>query len=247
MPDLKWLIRPIAHRGLHDAASGIIENTASAFQAALDAGYAIETDVQVSADGEAMVFHDALLDRLTSARGAVATRSAAELGRIPFTGTSDRMQTLPELLDQVAGRVPLVIEIKSNWENQGPLERRIAEHLSQYDGPAALMSFDPLSVAAFSSAAPQAPRGLVAERFDDPRYWSRFSALRRFSMRHLANAFIAKPHFIAYDIRALPAMAPLAARHLCRLPLLTWTVRTQAERSRAKRWADAMIFEGFRP
>lgn len=242
-----WLIRPIAHRGLHGGPEGAVENTSSAFRAAMEAGYAIETDVQASADGEAMVFHDTTLERLTRARGAVTARDAAALKKLRFRDTADRMLTLPELLEQIAGRVPLVIEVKSDWAKRGPLEQRIAVCLASYDGPAAVMSFDPHSVAAFAAAAPAIPRGLVAERFKDPRAWPGLPAWRRFAMRHLLSAFIAKPHFIAYDVRALPALAPLAARRSFGWPLLTWTVRTAAERANAARWADAIIFEGFRP
>ena len=247
MPGLDWLKRPIAHRGLHDAENGIIENTQTAFHGALKAGYAIETDVRFSGDGAVMVFHDPTLDRLTTLQGRVDAMSVPELKKVQYKDTSDRMQTLPELLEQVDGRVPLVIEIKSNWADHGPLERRLAECLENYTGPVAVMSFDPYSVAAFATAAPGVARGLVAEKFNDPHYWSDLTAWQRFTMRHLLSGFIARPQFIAYDIHALPACAPLSARHLLGWPLLTWTVRSQDERQRAARWADAMIFEGFRP
>ena len=247
MTALGWLKRPIAHRGLHDASRGVIENTVSAFQAALDADYAIETDVQASADGEAMVFHDGTLDRLTLETGAVRSRGAEDLKGAAFRDTDERMQSVSELLEQVAGRTPLVIEVKSDWTTYGPLEQRLAHVLKPYKGPVAVMSFDPRTVAAFAAAAPRIPRGLVAERFADRDSWPNLSSRQRLAMRHLLSAFIAKPQFIAYDIRALPAIAPLAARTLWRWPLLTWTVRTEAERATARRWADAMIFEGFRP
>ncbi len=247
MPGLDWLKRPIAHRGLHDAARGIIENTQTAFQNALDAGYAIETDVILSGDGEVMVFHDKTLDRLTLGQGRADAVSAAELKSVPFKETADRMQTFPELLEQVDGRAPLVIEIKSDWAGHGPLEQRLANYLGAYAGPAAVMSFDPYSIASFAAAAPRIARGLVAETFADLHYWSSLTAWQRFTMRHLLSACIARPQFIAYDIRALPALAPIALRRLLGWPLLSWTVRTDDERQRAERWADAMIFEGFRP
>ena len=247
MPPLDWLIRPIAHRGLHRAQDGIIENTASAFEAAIDANYAIETDVRTSADGQAMVFHDASLERLTTGAGAVAALAAEDLKKTPFRATGDRMQTLPDLLDQVAGQVPLVIEVKGDWNDQGPLERRIAADLADYEGHVAVMSFDPHSVKAFARAAPDIPRGLVADRCDDPHDWPTLTWWQCVAMRHLLSSLIARPHFIAYDIGALPALAPLTARYVFRRPLLTWTVRTKAERRRAERWADAMIFEGFGP
>ena len=109
------------------------------------------------------------------------------------------------------------------------------------------MSFDPHFVAAFREAAPALPRGLIADRFNDTDYWRDLSPLQRFAMRHLLTSTFARPHFIAYDVKALPALAPLIAKTVFGLPLLTWTVRTQADRERALRYADAMIFEGIEP
>jgi len=245
--DLDWLIRPIAHRGLHDHAKGRIENSQSAVQAAVDAGYAVEVDIQPAMDGEAVVFHDIDLDRLTHASGLVIKRSSGELKQVRFKDTSDRMQILPELLEQVSGSVPLILEIKSDWHDRGSFETTVARHLKNYQGRVAVMSFDAHVIKAFRTIAPRLTRGLVAGSFRDPHYWGHLSPVRRFAMRHLLSGFIAKPHFIAYDIEALPAPAPRVWRDVLRRPLLTWTVRTDAQRQRAKRWADAMIFEGFRP
>jgi glycerophosphoryl diester phosphodiesterase len=242
-----WLIRPIAHRGLHDSSQGVIENTASAFQAAIDAGYAIECDLQEAGDGEPMVFHDATLDRLTTASGSIGALPAAKLQAVPFKQTGDRMQTLNELLEQVGARVPLVIEVKSRWDARGPFEKRIGGILAAYGGPAAVMSFDPNSVRAFKAQHPKLVRGMLGTRFEKDDHWGHLSAARRFVLRNLLEGFTLRPDFIAYDIKALPALAPMVARTLAGLPLLTWTVRTQAQRHTAERWADAVIFEGFRP
>lgn len=247
MKDLSWLTkRPVAHRGLHDAGGGIIENTPSAIKAAIEGGYAIEVDLQLAGDGEAMVFHDSTLDRLTTESGPLVGRSAAALREIAFKATKDRMMTLPELLDMVSGQVPLVIEIKSQWGNVGPLERRAAQVLRPYKGAAAVMSFDPLSVAAFVTLAPEIPRGIVAERFRDLDEWSQTTAWQRFVMRHLLHIGRTKFDFVAYDVHGLPSAAPLIARFLLRKPLLTWTVRTKTDRLRARVFANQMIFEGFR-
>jgi glycerophosphoryl diester phosphodiesterase len=137
--------------------------------------------------------------------------------------------------------------VKSTWSRDGRFEANIAHVLSTYKGPVAVMSFDPYSVAAFREVAPSLPRGLVAERFDDAKHWPQLTAWQRLTMRALLSAAIAWPNFIAYDIDALPALAPLVARYLFGLPLLTWTVRTDAQRERALRYADAMIFEGIAP
>jgi len=246
MPGLDWLKRPIAHRGLHDGASGVIENSASSVTAAMARDYAVEVDLQCTADQLAIVFHDRTLDRLTALTGAVAAREAAELATIALKGSKDRILTLPDLLTLVAGRVPLILEVKSTWSGDRRFESNIAKALAAYQGPVAVMSFDPHCVAAFRAAAPSLPRGLISERFQDPAYWSQLSPLQRFAMRNLLTAALARPHFIAYDIKALPALAPRIAR-LLGLPLLTWTVRNEAERARALRYADAMIFEGVVP
>jgi glycerophosphoryl diester phosphodiesterase len=247
MAELYWLQRPIAHRGLHDAAQGIVENSASAVRAAMGAGYAIEVDLQCGAGHMPVVFHDATLDRLTTATGPVAAASADALSRIPLRNGPDRILSFPDLLALVNGYVPLVLEVKSTWSRDGKFEANIAHMLASYPGPVAVMSFDPHSLAAFRQNSPLLPRGLVADRFDDESHWSHLTLWQRFAMRNLLTSAIAWPNFIAYDIAALPALAPLIARFLFGLPLLTWTVRTEQERERALRYADAMIFEGIRP
>ena len=242
---LDWLKRPIAHRGLRDEAKGIVENSASSVEAAMDQGYAIEVDLQCAKDGLPVVFHDRTLDRLTAEAGLVAARDAADLCAIPLRGSKDRILSLDGLLAIVAGRVPLLLEVKSTWCGDTRYERSIADILKTYAGRVAVMSFDPQCVAAFRRIALSAPRGLISETFADKDYWSELSAGQRFARRHLLTAAIARPNFIAYDIRALPALAPAIARNLFGLPLLTWTVRSEAEKSRAMRYADAMIFEGI--
>jgi glycerophosphoryl diester phosphodiesterase len=194
-----------------------------------------------------VVFHDATLDRLTGETGAVAARDVDTLRAIPLRGTNNHILSLPDLLALVGGYVPILLEVKSTWIRDGEFEANIAGQLASYDGPVAVMSFDPYSVAAFREVAPDLPRGLVGCRFADTDHWSDLSRGQRFAMRHLLTSAFARPHFIAYDIGALPAVAPLIAKHVFGLPLLTWTVRTEADRARALRYTDAMIFEGIEP
>jgi glycerophosphoryl diester phosphodiesterase len=246
MAELYWLKRPIAHRGLHDATRGVVENSASAVTAAMGKGYAIEVDLQCAAGHMPVVFHDATLDRLTAETGPVAARDVEALRTIPLKGSSDHILSLQDLLKRVGGYVPLVLEVKSTWARDGRFEANIARALKPYAGPVAVMSFDPCAIAAFREAAPNLARGLVASRFDQED-WPNLTPLQRFAMRHLLTSAFARPHFIAYDIVALPALAPLIARLLFGLPLLTWTVRTADDRERALRYADAMIFEGIEP
>jgi len=244
----EWLIaRPVAHRGLHDAAAGIIENTPSAFAAAVAANYAIECDIQLSADGEAMVFHDRTLDRLTEGSGRLDALSAAELKRVAFRATADRMITLGELCGLAADRTALFVEIKSRFDGDLRLVKRAAEVLAKYSGRVALMSFDPAPIAALRTLAPRLPRGIVAERRYTHPEWSPLPARTKRALAYFQHALQSRPQFIAYSVNDLPSTIPWLARNLLRLPLLTWTVRTDVDRERAARYADQMIFEGFRP
>jgi glycerophosphoryl diester phosphodiesterase len=243
---LDWLIaRPVAHRGLHAATAGVIENTPSAFAAAIAGNYAIECDLQISADGEAMVHHDDALGRLTDGSGRLDTMTSAELKHVAFKATNDRMLSVGELCDLVAGRVTLVIELKSGRAGDQRLAARAAAVLSGYAGPAALMSFDPAQIAAVRTFAPPLTRGLVAGGW--PSDSAGISARGKRARAYGRDALRAHPQFIAYSVKDLPAALPLAARCLCGMPLLTWTVRTAEDRQRAEHWADQMIFEGFRP
>ncbi|MFG1181363.1 glycerophosphodiester phosphodiesterase family protein [Xanthobacter versatilis] len=246
MDDLSWLTaRPVAHRGLHDAARGIIENAGAAMDAAIAAGYAIELDLQASADGEAMVFHDFTLDRLTDAQGPLADRPAAELGAIAFRGTGDLILTLPQLLERVAGRVPLVIEIKSTFSGDTSLAARAADLVAAYNGPAALMSFDPQMLEVVRARAPGVVRGIVAEGRYGPE-WQHISAARGFVLANLLHWPRSRFQFVNYRVADLDKPAVRLLRALG-MPVLTWTVRTPDQRERAARYADQIVFEGFRP
>jgi len=236
-----WLTaRPIAHRGLHDAAHGVIENTPSAVSAAIAAGYAIEVDLQITADGNAMVHHDAMLGRLTEGAGRLDAMAAQELRQVAFKATSDRMLTLGELTDLVRGRAGLFLELKSHFNADLRLPRRVATELAGYSGPVTTMSFDPRLIAAMGDLAPALPRGIIAERHP-----GRHGAAAKFT--YLLHAIRSRPHFLAYHVRDLPAPLPRLARHVLGMPVLTWTVRTEDDRQRAARFADQIIFEGFRP
>jgi glycerophosphoryl diester phosphodiesterase len=248
MSGLDWLIaRPVAHRGLHDAAAGIIENTLSAFAAAVAGNYAIECDLQISADGEAMVHHDDTLGRLTDGAGRLDAMSAADLKRVPFRATADRILTAGDLCDLIAGRVPLVVELKSRFDGDHRVASRAAAVFSAYRGATALMSFDPAMMTAVRTLAPALPRGIVAESKYRHHEWDHLSASAKRALTYFGHAMRTRPQFIAYSVNDLPAPVPLAARKLFGLPLLTWTVRTPEQRARASRYADQMIFEGFRP
>lgn len=243
-----WLTaRPVAHRGLHDARRGIIENTPSAIAAAIAGNFSIEVDVQLTADGEAIVHHDDVLGRLNEGTEKLRALTAAQLKQVAFKATGDRMITLGELCDLTAGRVALVIEIKSHFDGDRKLVERVAQVLASYSGPAVAMSFDPDQVEALKVLAPRLIRGIVAQRTYDDDYWTKTSPAQRHEMTALRHAPRTQPHFVAYWVNELPSPAPWIARNLFGCPLLTWTVRTQEQRQRAARYADQMIFEGFVP
>ena len=182
-----WLTaRPVAHRGLHDAARGIIENMPGAVNAAIEGNFSIEVDLQLTADGEAMVHHDDALGRLTEGSGALLGKTAAELRAVKFKDTSERMMSLGDLCALVDGRVPLVIEVKSHFDGDRKLVTRMAEVLASYSGPAAVMSFDPDQVLALREKIPQRPRGIIAQRNYDDDYWNKLTP--EAARRHAASA-----------------------------------------------------------
>ena len=243
-----WLTaRPVAHRGLHDRARGIVENMPGAAQAAIEGNFAIECDIQLTADGEAMVHHDDALGRLTEGSGPLRGLSADALRQVHFKDTTERMMSLGDLCALVKGRVPILVEVKSHFDGDRRLVRRMAEVLGRYAGPIAGMSFDPDQVLAIREMIPHLPRGIVAQSVYTEADWPEATPAQRKGMMRLKHSLETRPHFVAYWVNDLPAPAPWIARHIFGLPLLTWTVRTPEQRERAARYADQMIFEGFRP
>jgi glycerophosphoryl diester phosphodiesterase len=244
--EFDWLVaRPIAHRGLHAKNKGIIENTESAFAAAIEGNYAIECDVQLTADGEAMVFHDDDMGRLTEAKGAVKAFTAKELKRVKLKSATDRMQTLAELLEQVDGRSSLVIELKSLWDDSDALAKRAIEVLEGYSGPCCLMSFDPSLVACLCELSPQTVRGIVADRTTHP-YYNALPLAKRLAMRTFSHLAQTQPHFVSYNWRDLPFEPVTEIRKLGH-PVITWTVRSKEEAAQALRYCDQVTFEGYVP
>ena len=223
-----------AHRGLHGA--GLPENAPAAFAAAIAAGYGIECDIQRSSDGMAMVFHDWDLDRLTTESGALIERSATQLGQIRIAGGDDTIPTLRQLLDQIAGRVPLLIEIKARPSTRIPaICLAVRRMLEGYRGPVAVMSFDPRVPRWFARHSPHVVRGLVMMEEGNRTVFGR-------TRRHMM-LWRAKPDFLAYDVADLPSRFAAAQRRRG-FPVLTWTVRSPELMERAARHADAPIAEG---
>jgi glycerophosphoryl diester phosphodiesterase len=244
-----WLTaRPIAHRGLHDRAAGRPENTLAAARAAVAGGFAIECDVQLSADGEAMVFHDPALGRLTGVSDPVGAKTAAELGRLAVAGTAETIPTLPGFLAAVGGGVPVIVEVKSRHDGDLRLATRTAEVVAGFDGPVALKSFDPQVVAALRGLVPEGvPRGIVAETTQDDPAYAAMPAYARLALSNLLHFAETRPDFLSWRVDDLPCAPTYLCRLLGRLPVMAWTVRTQDQRARAAEHADQMVFEGFAP
>ncbi len=245
-PDHDWLTQvAIAHRGLHDAGNGLEENSLAAFEAAIDHGYAIEADVQLSSDGEAMVFHDHTLDRLTDETGLIGDFTSAELTGIGFRHGRGTIPTLAQMLEMVAGRTGLVIEVKSRWTGDTLLARRTAQCLSSYAGNAAVMSFDPVQVAWFAHEVPGIMRGIVADGATQNDYpWLPLATL--LSLRQFRHVDITRPDFLSLDKHWLPCPVSRSYRKT-RTPMICWTVRSEQEASDALRWCDQITFEGYTP
>lgn len=245
-----WLAaRPIAHRGLHDRVAGRPENTTAAAEAAIAGGFAVECDVQRSADGEAVVFHDFTLDRLTSGTGPVAAQPARMLGALAVGGSDERIPTLPAFLDMIAGRVPLVCEIKSGFDGDLRLADRVRAVLAAYPGPVAIKSFDPAVIAHLRKAGTgMIPLGIVAEaRYAEPEWDEVLSPDRKREFAALMHFPDTDPDFLSFHVEDLPHAAPALFRAALRRPVMTWTVRRPDQVARSRRWADAMVFEGFMP
>lgn len=227
-----------AHRGLHGAGSsgGVPENSPTGFALAIERGLGIECDVQRTADGQAVVFHDWELERLTGQTGAVLDLRMDQLTKIGLSGSDDCIPTLREFLTQVAGRVPVLIELKSKRElRAAPLCLAVRRALEGYRGPVAVMSFDPRVSRWFARYSPHIVHGLVVTENGSRTLLARIK-------RRLAF-WQAKPEFLAWDIRDLPSKFAATQRKRG-FPLLTWTVRSAELAARAADCADGPIAEG---
>jgi glycerophosphoryl diester phosphodiesterase len=223
-----------AHRGLH--GPGVVENSPSAFRAAIEAGLGIECDIQRSRDHAAMVYHDWDFARLHGRAEAGAMLDEKDWRLLRYEGGGEGPFGLADLLEMVAGKVPVLIEIKSRrgYDAERTCERVIGA-LSGYAGDCAVMSFDPRVSRWLRRHAPQIVRGLVM-REDAHGY------TQKAWQRHLA-LWIAKPEFVAYHVKALPN-AFAANLRAYGMPMLTWTVNSPETLATARAHADASIVEG---
>jgi glycerophosphoryl diester phosphodiesterase len=241
---------PIAHRGLHDRANGIVENSASAFEAAIAAGYAIECDVQLSGDGVPVIFHDDDCERLLGKAGALADRAAGEITSTPLLGSAagDCPSKFSDFLTQVAGRTLLQIELKHQRDTAGTqlLARSVAEALKTYEGPVTVESFDPHLLTAIRQFGFAGLRGIITYDYADAGEDSHLTEDQRYTLRHLLHWHETQFDFISCAKDALDLPAIVFWRALGK-PVTAWTVRSQAEADAVSLSSDQVVFEGFAP
>ncbi|MDK1388119.1 hypothetical protein ILFOPFJJ_04491 [Ensifer psoraleae] len=235
MKDISWLkAQPIAHRGYHDMNREVWENTLSAFSRAAEAGFAIECDLQYTADSIPVVFHDDTTERLCGIRGDVRARTAGELGLMSVGGTKDKVPTLSQMLRLVNGRVPLVIELKGRRGDDEGFAAAVLDTLEGYKGQVALMSFDHWLLKDLKALDAPYPLGLTAEGAEPERFFVHEEAMQlgldfiSYFYGHLPNAFISKERALGHTI-------------------ITWTVRDPQAQEHTFAHADQMTFEGFDP
>ena len=242
--------RPIAHRGLHDRDRGIIENSFSAFAAAIERGFGIECDLQLTEDGEAVVFHDDDLARLVSGSGRVRSVPASALTELPLLGSTagDCPQTFAAFLDQISGRAPLVIEVKkqANERDTTDLAKRVVQSLATYKGPFVLKTFDPRMIVALRGQGFQGEIGIITYGYHKPDWYGDMPARTRFMLRHLLHYPWTRFTFISCEqtTLTLPAIRFFRAMGF---KVMSWTVRSSDQARVARRNADQIVFEGFDP
>ncbi|WP_170479541.1 glycerophosphodiester phosphodiesterase family protein [Ruegeria arenilitoris] len=242
-----FLQRPIAHRALHDVSAKRPENSLSSIRAALDAEYGIEIDLQLTADGRAMVFHDYDMRRLTGQSGPIRRITAEQANALPLLySENESIPSLEQVLDLVDGKVPLLIELKDQDGGMGTgigsLEQDAVRVLNDYDGPVAVMSFNPNSVAELAHLAPQIPRGIVTSSYD-PNNWPLPVETCDY-LRGIPDFDRVGASFISHEVSDLdrPRVSELKERGV---PILCWTVRSPAQEAEARKVADNVTFEGY--
>lgn len=248
MLDRGAFLRPIAHRGLHNAEAGIIENTRAAFEAAIERGFGIECDLRPARGGLPVVFHDDTIARLIGGEGRIADMGLAQLQSLRTQVGHHGILSFEDFLALVDARVPLLVEIKSEWDPPDiPFLAEIARRALDYSGDIALMSFDPDVMTVMRELATEIPRGIVSGGYKDEHgdtWWrDRISDERADRLANLLESGPAAPSFYAYHVKSLPTPVTRYVREVQGLPVFAWTVRTAEDRAAAHYYADAPIFE----
>jgi glycerophosphoryl diester phosphodiesterase len=237
--DYGWLLKtPIAHRGLHNNKD-VPENSLLSIERSVEHNFPIEIDVQMTADGKIIVFHDDDLLRLCGVNKSVTAASYNEIKTLHLLNTTEKIPLLTEALELLNSRQPILIEIKNSRLN-GTMEKAIWDILSNYKGKYAIQSFNPLTLQWFKKRAPHILRGQLSSGFkeDNLRFY------QRKPLEYMIFNFLSAPHFIAYDVSCLP-FKPLEGYRKRGIPVITWTVKTNGDLLKAQKYADNYIFEGI--
>lgn len=231
-----------AHRGLHDNESDAPENTLAAFQKAVEAGYGIELDVQLTKDGQVVVAHDLDLKRLCGREGQIDSFSYEQLRQFSVYGSDQHIPLFTDVLRLVDGRVPLIVELK--YKKNSDICQKTQEILQNYRGVYCVESFYPGVLFWYKRHYPQVCRGQLSMNFqrDDGQ-----KNVVHYIMRFLLTNFLTRPDFIAYDCRARRALSKNLCRRLYRCPSVAWTVKSPGQLEECRDYYDYFIFEGFRP
>lgn len=241
--------KPITHRGLHDYNNGIIENSPSAFEAAINSGYAIECDLQFTKDEKAIIFHDATLERLTNKQGKTSDISLKQATNMTLknSANNDKILSLAQMLKQVNGRATIVLELKMQTDGRNDLFAKAVVHdLKNYQGSVAIISFVPEILLSVKKYGFKGPVGVIVERFIHEKAQQLLTQKQRFYLRHLLHYPKTKFDFVDADHNALDLPAVKLFRALG-FPIMTWTIKSQVEADEALKWCDQITFEGFIP
>ena len=239
MQNNDWLLkRPIAHRGLHDDV--VPENSMTAYEAAIAEDIPIEIDVQLTKDRVPVLFHDDHLLRLTGFKKRVTRTSFDVLRKLKLAGTDQIIPTLEEFLEFVAGRVPILVEIKRNKGSRG-IERIVMDILGKYNGAFAIQSFHPIAIRRVRKIEPEMYCGLLSSKMADMK----LMFLKKAAVKNARLFFMAKPDFVSFEINSFPNDRVKRFREELKLPILGWTVTTKDEVERAKEFCDGIIFENI--
>jgi glycerophosphoryl diester phosphodiesterase len=240
----QWLkSTAFAHRGLFNPKdqNQIPENSLLAFQTALEMGYGIELDVHLTSDGEVVVFHDETLERMTKLLGSVRSKTLLELTQTQLLASNQKIPTLASVLALVQGKVPILVEVKNNGHKVGPLEKKVGDLLSAYQGPYTIQSFNPFTLVYFAKHYPSMIRGLLTYDFPEK---GKLNLLQLLLLKKMLLLPLCKPSYIGYEVNALLKPWPLLLKRVRhQMPLLAWTIRTEHEFKIASQIADQVIFE----
>ena len=236
-----------AHRGLHDNKSGAPENSMPAFRKAVEKGYGIELDVQLSSDGVPVIFHDLDLARACGVQGLVRERTYEELQTLRLFGSEEKIPALKDFLEMVDGRVPLIVEFKSE-DSDLTLCRVIAPMLRAYKGAYCIESFNPLVLLWYRIHQPKVMRGQLSDGFIHiPKYRALNKAPITIPVQFLIPNFLSKPDFIAYNHMYEGNISRRICRNLYKAKAAAWTIKSQSELEEAKKSFDVFIFDSFVP